>query len=248
MGTSNASIEDPLDAETSDTGEPGYLDKPRSGGGGGRKRRTLPGQHYVYPPRPGEDPAFTAMRNRLNTSAEGRHALEVFETNNIQVTNNPGGTAYSSNPTNSVNLDPARAADAAPGFVHEMGHAEADHGGTSADVKNQTRADYIDTQLREDAAAERRAYEAEEEMNAAGESERYNSSTRTTYQNELAAERARLQAADPNISDEELNTRSHDAAEAAILEDYRNGNVNTGNTTPPQSYVDYWGSDYDNRH
>ncbi|MGH9820767.1 MAG: M91 family zinc metallopeptidase, partial [Pyrinomonadaceae bacterium] len=31
--------------ETSDTGEPGYLDKPRTGGGGGRKTHTLNGQH-----------------------------------------------------------------------------------------------------------------------------------------------------------------------------------------------------------
>lgn len=247
--TGDPSIDDPMDAELSDNGEPGYLDRPRAGGGrGGRNRRQLRSQHHVYPPRRGESAEFTAMRNRLNTSAEGRHALEVFERNNVQVTNNPGGTAYSGNPTNSVNLDPARAADAAPGFVHEMGHAEADHGGTSADVQNQTRADYIDTQLREDAHAERAAYEAEEEMNAAGGSETYNSSTRTTYQNALAAERARLRAAEPGISDEELNRRSHDAAEAAILQDYRNGNVNTGNTTPPQSYVDYWGSDYDARH
>lgn len=247
--TGDPVIDDPLDAELSDNGEPGYLDRPRTGGGkGGRNRRQLKSQHHAYPPRKDEDPAFTAMRNRLNTSAQGRHALEVFERNNVQVTNNPGGTAYSGNPTNSVNLDPARAGDAAPGFVHEMGHAEAEHGGTSADVKAQNRADYIDTQLREDAAAERAAYEAEEQMNAAGGSERYNSSTRTTYQNALAAERARLRAAEPGISDEELNRRSHDAAEAAILKDYRDGNVNTGNTTPPQSYVDYWGSDHDARH
>jgi len=246
--TGDTSIDDPLDAGGADTGEPGYLDRPRTGGGRGRNRRTLQSQHYVYPPRPGESAAFTAMRNRLNTSAQGRHALEVFERNGVAVTNNPGGTAYSGNPTNSVNLDPARAGDAAPGFVHEMGHAEADHGGTSADVQAQTRADYIDTQLREDAAAERRAYEAEEQMNAAGGSERYNSSTRANYVAARDAERARLRAAEPGISDEELNRRSNDAGEAAILQDYRNGNVNTGNTTPPQSYVNYWGSDYDARH
>lgn len=246
--TGDPAIDDPLDAEWSDNGEPGNLDRPRTGGGRGRNRRQLRSQHHVYPPRPGENAAFTAMRNRLNTSAQGRHALEVFERNNVQVTNNPGGTAYSGNPTNSVNLDPARAADAAPGFVHEMGHAEAEQGGTSADVQAQTRADYIDTQLREDAAAERRAYESEEQMNAAGGSEQYNSSTRGTYVAARDAERARLQAAEPGISDEELNRRANDAGEAAILQDYRNGNVNTGNTNPPQSYVDYWGQDYDNRH
>lgn len=247
--TGNPSIDDPLDAETADTGEPGYLDRPRSGGGRrGRNRRQLKSQHHVYPPRPGESAAFTAMRDKLNTSAQGRHALEVFERNGVQVTTNPGGTAYSGNPTNSVNLDPSVPGSTAGDFAHEMGHAEAEHGGTSANVHTQERADYIDTQLREDANAERRAYEAEEQMNAAGGSEQYNSVTRTKYQDTLAAERARLAAEEPGISDEELNRRSHDAAEAAILEDYRDGTITTGNTNPPQSYVDYWGSDHDNRH
>ena len=37
---------DPLDAEHADTGEPGYLDRPRTGGGGGGRRwRTVNGQH-----------------------------------------------------------------------------------------------------------------------------------------------------------------------------------------------------------
>lgn len=45
MGTLPATIDDPVDAEAADTGEPGYLDRPRSGGGKGRNRRTLNGQH-----------------------------------------------------------------------------------------------------------------------------------------------------------------------------------------------------------
>ncbi|MEZ5306144.1 MAG: type VI secretion system tip protein TssI/VgrG [Pyrinomonadaceae bacterium] len=46
QGTSPASIDDPLDAESADTGEPGYLDRPRSGGGPRtRNRRTLNGLH-----------------------------------------------------------------------------------------------------------------------------------------------------------------------------------------------------------
>jgi hypothetical protein len=44
-GTGPATIDDPLDAEPADTGEPGYLDRPRRGGGRGRRRRTLTGQH-----------------------------------------------------------------------------------------------------------------------------------------------------------------------------------------------------------
>jgi type VI secretion system secreted protein VgrG len=44
-GTGPAVIDDPLDCEGADTGEPGFLDRPRKGGGRGRRRRTLTGQH-----------------------------------------------------------------------------------------------------------------------------------------------------------------------------------------------------------
>jgi hypothetical protein len=238
-------IDDPLDAEMSDNGEPGYLDRPRTGGGGrGRNRRQLRSQHHAYPPRKDESAAFTTMRNRLNTSAEGRHALEVFERNNVQVTNNPGGTVF--NPgTNTVN-----AANDATSFVHEMGHAQRLHDGTRPDINALSRADYLDQKLQEDANNERRAYEAEQQMNSVpgATQENHNTTTRTNYQNAYNAERARLQAAEPGISDEELNRRSHDAAEAAILQDYRDGNVNTGNTRPPQSYRDYYGGAWDRAH
>jgi type VI secretion system secreted protein VgrG len=45
MATQPFQLTSPLDAESADTGEPGYLDRPRSGGGGGRKTRTIGGQH-----------------------------------------------------------------------------------------------------------------------------------------------------------------------------------------------------------
>lgn len=45
-GTSNPNFEDPADAETSDTGEPGFLDRPRRKGGA-RKKRKLHSQHAI---------------------------------------------------------------------------------------------------------------------------------------------------------------------------------------------------------
>ncbi|HMT09717.1 MAG TPA: type VI secretion system tip protein TssI/VgrG [Pyrinomonadaceae bacterium] len=62
-GTGPAVIDDPLDAATADTGEPGYLDRPRTGGGGGgRRRRTLTGQHA---------PPFVTTRNADGTVTVG---------------------------------------------------------------------------------------------------------------------------------------------------------------------------------
>lgn len=46
IGTTPFQMADPLDAEHADTGEPGYCDRPRRGGGGGRNRwRTVDGYH-----------------------------------------------------------------------------------------------------------------------------------------------------------------------------------------------------------
>ena len=65
--TGPATIDDPLDAEAADTGEPGYLDRPRTGGGGGgRHRRTLNGQH-----------APSVTRNADGTYSVGGDKLRV---------------------------------------------------------------------------------------------------------------------------------------------------------------------------
>jgi hypothetical protein len=46
MGTGPMNMSDAEDAEASDNGQPGYLDRPRTGGGGGgRKWRTVAGSH-----------------------------------------------------------------------------------------------------------------------------------------------------------------------------------------------------------
>jgi len=44
-GTTGIDYDDPLDAEGADTGEPGYLERPRRGGGGGRKHHHWDGYH-----------------------------------------------------------------------------------------------------------------------------------------------------------------------------------------------------------
>jgi type VI secretion system secreted protein VgrG len=44
-GTSGIDYDDPLDAAEADTGEPGFLDRPRTGGGGGRKHHHETGYH-----------------------------------------------------------------------------------------------------------------------------------------------------------------------------------------------------------
>ncbi len=68
MGTSNMTFADPLDAGHAATGEPGYLDRPRTGGGGGGRRwRTVSGQHA---------PPF-ATRTRADGSIEVGNGIVI---------------------------------------------------------------------------------------------------------------------------------------------------------------------------
>jgi hypothetical protein len=70
-GTGFPTIEEPLDAEPADTGEPGYLDRPRSGGGPKkRKSRVLTGNH-LPPVKQNADGSFQVGKNiRIEGSPE----------------------------------------------------------------------------------------------------------------------------------------------------------------------------------
>src|SRR5262249_37354264 len=132
--TPNPSIEDPVDAAVSDTGEPGGLEKHRGGPGGGRRRRQLNSPHYIARPRPGEAAAVTALRNQLNNTPTGRAAMYVYDRDNVQpVIGAPGGGTFYTPPDghgggNTVTMDPTSQVPASD-FVHEMNHADARHSG-----------------------------------------------------------------------------------------------------------------------
>jgi hypothetical protein len=158
-------------------------------------------------------------------------------------TGNQNGTAGEwHSADNTIILGPATTSDndAALTFVHEVNHGQADREGRAANRDTQTRADYIDTQLKEDAHGERLAQQTAEELRNEGHPINYNSITSGPYNNGVNAART----ANPNATPDQL----HDAGEKAMLDAYKNGTITTGNTSPPQSYVDYWGSDWDAAH
>jgi type VI secretion system secreted protein VgrG len=248
--TGDTVIDDPLDATHADTGEPGYLDRPRTGGGtGGRNRRQLKSQHHAYPPRKDEDPRMTAFRNRLNDSAAGRHALEVYERNGIQTRfDNSDGYYYDSG-TNTMTMNPDMDQNfQTTGFVHEMGHGEAAHENRQPDINTLSRADYIDQSLQEEAHGDALANQARRELIASG----HNMSSAPAqsqaaydrgYNNAVAAERAR----NPNATADELEAAGRRGGEAEILSDYRAGRVQTSTPGNP-TYPTYYGNAWDGAH
>ena len=248
--TSSPMLGNPLDAEAADTGEPGYLDRPRTGGGGGgRVWERLNSQHYVAPPRPGEDARITAMRGTLANSARGRHALEVYDRYGVTPSFRPGeGSTYDPS-ANNMNINPAQTPDRqALGFVHEMNHAEADHEHTTGDIANQSRQDYVNTMVNEETEGVIRSIEARDELIESG----HNSASATQYplQNEYhnaynqAVTDAR--AANPNLTDAEADAVGREAGRQRVRDGFTNGEVTTSNTN--QSYPDYYGNSWDGQH
>ncbi|MBK6749397.1 MAG: type VI secretion system tip protein VgrG [Acidobacteria bacterium] len=248
-GTGNPAFDDALDAETADTGEPGYLDRPRSGGGGGRRRRNLRSQHYIAPPRPGEDPRITAMRGTLANSEQGRHALEVYDRYGVSSSFRPGEGSTFDPGDNNMNINPAQTPDRqALGFVHEMNHAEEHHEGTSGDIENQTRDEYVDAMVDEESEGVVRSIEARDELIESG----HESAAETSYplQDEYHTAYdqgvADARAANPNISDADAAAAGRAAGRQRVEDGFRNGEVETSNSG--EGYPDYYGNAWDGAH
>ena len=248
--TGDPSIDDPLDAETADTGEPGYLERPRSGSGTRRRNhRQLHSQHYIAPPRAGEDSRITNMRNLLANSAQGRHALEVYDRYGVSPTFVGGQGSTYNGTTNTMNLNPAQTPERqALGFVHEMNHAEAGNEHRTGDVQNQSRADYVNTMTNEETEGVIRSIEARDQLINSGHNEV--ATTQYPLQNEYhqayndAVTNAR--AANPNATSEELDAAGRQAGRDRVAQGFNNGEVETSNTH--QSYPNYYGGSWDRRH
>jgi type VI secretion system secreted protein VgrG len=249
--TSDPDIACAMDAEYSDNGEPGYLDRPRTGGGKkGPVWRKFKSKHHAYPPRKDEDPAMRAIRAKLQKTPSGRHALEVYERYGVKSTFNTGtGGGYQGGSLNSMNLDPAWGDYNNTAFAHEMYHAQMENEKTTADIMNQSREDYVDTMMREEAAAKARAIQTEEELAAAGEPQT-SLSRRYSYDAGYAKGRADALAANPNATEAELEAAGRKAGEESLVNDYKTNKITPSNINgvvqPP--YPEYYGKEWDKKH
>ncbi|MBI4523606.1 MAG: type VI secretion system tip protein VgrG [Deltaproteobacteria bacterium] len=249
--TGDPFIEDPLDAATSDTGEPGYLEKLKRQGGGGRRgrtRRRLRSQHAKLPPRPGEDPRITAMRNLLHDSATGRHALEVYDRHGVNPAFAPGSGSTFDGSTNTMNLDPTESPmDSALTFVHEMNHAEAHHEGRSPDINDPNRNNYVNGMVGEESEGTVRSIQARDELADAGHDVSGSSfPLQNEYHDAYNQAVADARAANPNASAEELDAAGRAAGTNRVNQGFQNGEVVTSNTN--QSYPTYYGNAWDGAH
>jgi type VI secretion system secreted protein VgrG len=246
---SDVDLDDPLEAEAADTGEPGFLDRPRRGGGGGRKKRHASAQHAQSIPRPGESAAVTALRQRLALTPSGRHALEVYDRYGVKPSFVPGnGSFYSGSKfkDNTMNLDP-NDPDPEGGFVHEMNHAQGDHEGATVfgKEKSTSQADYRNSMLNEEAQGMALEGQYAREQAARGtpvaNPPPYTAAYNTAYQNGVNS----AKAANPNATPQELDAAGKKAGADAMRNQLDTGAVTTSTNgqTYPQYYDGIWAND-----
>ena len=249
--TGDASIDDPLDASTSDTGEPGYLDRVRSGGGGrrGRNSRTLRSQHARFPAPPGEDPRMTAMRDVLQDSAAGRHALDVMQRGGVQTRFDSSDGYYYDPNTNTMTMNPTMdTAFQTTGVVHEMTHAQSHQEGTSPNRDTATRDEYVNGSLAEEARGDAAANQARRELIENGhDMSSSQAQSQPAYDRgyDRGVEQARRD--DPNATPEELDAAGRREGEQSVLDEYEAGRVTTSTPGNPP-YPDYYGNEWDRAH
>ena len=196
---------------------------------------------------------MTAMRNVLQDSAAGRHALDVMQRYGVSTrfdTSDGGfyrattvGTAQGNTMTMNPNWDPSYQTTAT---VHEMNHAQAWQEGTSANrsIGTMSREEYVDGMLQEEAHSDAAANQAYRELEENG-----HDMSSSPAANAPAYDRGYNQGvadAGPDATWEETDAAGRQAGEQSVLDDYRAGRVT--NSADGQPYTDYYGSAWDRAH
>jgi len=248
-GVTNPTIADPLDAEIADNGEPGSLTRRRGALTSVRRRtRQLNAQHYIAPPRPGEDSRITSIRDVLANSEAGRHALEVYDRYSVNPTFVPEVGSFFNGGSNTMNLDPSEnTMTSALIFVHEMNHAEAYHERRSGDVTSQTRQDYVNTMLQEEVDGTVSSIEAKRELQNSGvDVSSASFPLEDEYNEAYNAAVNEAMRRNPNLSGEEADAIGRAAGRQRVLQGFQNGEVVT--STSGENYPDYYGRRWDTVH
>lgn len=191
---------------------------------------------------------FEQIASILNQSATGNYFLQLRETYNVVVRFEPGRGSSFSQAANRIRLDSNHdPLNAALIFVHEMHHARTLHEGRKADRQSESRQDYVNHMLWEEAEGMAASILVKLELEGNGVDvasltlpfEHY---YRQAYQ--AAFDQARL--SEPAMSVQQLGTIGMAAGIQALFGAHLRGETRTANTHQP--CIDYYGHAWDEAH
>ena len=191
-----------------------------------------------------------AIRAILETTPSGRRALALKEEYDVEVrAGRSGGGSFYDSSSNSMSIDPDESNEsAALTFVHEMNHARYFHEGIGADAASQTREEYVNGMVEEEAEGTVRSIETKIELE--GTDIDVSGTTFPLETEYRQAHRAAVDAAraeDPERSDADLQRIGRAAGKQRVTQGFTNGEVVTS-TTPQKPYPQYYGEYWDEVH
>jgi hypothetical protein len=191
---------------------------------------------------------MTAIRNALQNSAAGRHALEAYDQYGMNTVFRTGSGGFYDAPSTMV-LDTNDGNSNTLWFVHEMYHAQRDHEGTAPQSSDPDRAHYVDSRLQEESHGDALASQAAQELNDSGNNTVNSGMVSNSYQGAYQRGRDDFQRTHPDATPDQLDAAGRAAGEQQILDDYRSGRTVTS-LPPPNNvpYPTYYGNEWDRAH
>jgi hypothetical protein len=196
---------------------------------------------------------FEAIKDILNTIPTGKSALKLMEYHKVKVVFKKGGGSYYNPSSTSMVIDSNEApADAALTFVHEMNHARYDKEGITGKVKDQSRDDYVNQMVEEEAEGTVKSIEAKIELEGGGTVDVSKASFPLEKQYRLA-HNAKIKEEEAKFPGKErsevdaiklfLPGIARNAGKNRVIKGFMDGDVVTSNTKEP--YKDYYGKYWD---
>ncbi len=182
------------------------------------------------------------LKNTLRPSATGSATVRYLEKNKVPVGFQAGkGTMHKDGRIQiDTKLPRERAAEA---LVHEGHHAKARLSGHGGNIRTQSRGDYVNLKLREEASATAAEFQVKRELRAAGRPV----SPATQFEKNYDAARSRARGeylrTNATVHPKEMNAVVDRAGYNAILDGFKGGGVRTNNSN--SQYADYYGKQWD---
>lgn len=178
------------------------------------------------------------VRAVMNDSALGKEANDIINKYDVKIEyRNGGGTVYDPS-RNTMIIDESMTPDKAsqaPYIIHEVNHAKWKNEGKSANIATQSRSDYVNNMLKEEAEGTSKQIESSKELRSKG----HNTPQQPLESNYDAAYN---QAIQNGKSVQEAKK----AGRQAVQDAFNKGQVTTSNTHQP--YPEYYGKSWDKYH
>ena len=195
-------------------------------------------------PAPTPDPAkeLQKAKDLLKQVPEGADIVKFLEDKKIAIVFDDSDDSYYLD--GKITLGPPYdAEDIALTLAHEGNHARADKEGRSADVKKDTRADYVRKMVEEEAIGTVASIEVKNALEKKGKTITATFPLEKEYDDAYKKAVDALKKAKPGASEAELDAAGKKAGLAAVKKGFETGKVVTGNTH--EKYPDYYGKDWD---